>query len=1278
MADIVNKQQKLVDDLILSIWNAEDPETVTNEMVATVLDFLNRSYKKFLTENPSMQIEKAEREAADRALQLAIDTLQLAICTASKQAEEASKVAHDCNTSLDTLMNGNVSDAIESFNEIINFLDGLKDDQSLALILAQLDKQISEFDGVYTSAEIENLPAGTYYDTDEKIFVAKGADGSIAEAAIGDLEGSTIYKCGDRLYHFNDRKLVRYVDEADEVFSDIGMRLGGIKYFAGIVPTIDDVPTDDPAAVYYVRAMKEFRKANDLSGANVLNVYNDKNPAQARKDIFFCCTADGKFYTYNETAGDLKELHGDAINSLRNGIILAGNAAKAAQSTADQAAVDIELLRDAIAEADYASKDEVADVVSNAIAAQNRAIGTQMREVNSAINGVAKDLLETKTDLGDRLGVAEMDISNLTGELASLKEGSGCAVMPFFTTTKGLQGGTTPSAEKGESGNVVLNLSSGLFLLQSGSKFYADFEGSEQYGTVTSEGVRPVAGKLYVNRRGGEIYYLKGSALVTVANSADIAELQEAINVLVPREKGSTFRLTGTMPDGYTEADCVFNGEPFEVDAEGRFDLIDPKYAPESYEGLYLGRFKTIDYISADPEKFTSAKQMFAASKNKGGVNLKRVNLSGLDTRNVTDFTGMFSGNTMLEELDVREFDTSNAVTFSAMFGNCSLLTVLDVSGFDTSKATNMASMFASCSSLRELDVRGFDMSGVTTPQAMFSGCGRLRELDVSGWDMGAATTLSGMFNNCRGLVYLDLRGWDVSNVTYIGSLVKNCESLRGINLRGWNTENVNNMVGTFWGCEQLEELDLSGWDTCAVTKMNDIFRACGRLKRLNLHGWDMSAIERPNLESQMTTWKCLEELDMSGVNLESVDDLCTFFSILTRLERFNMRDMLLGVSDTDQLFSDCARLKMVDLRGVRSTYDDLDTNHTFEYTVCQSSLEDVYVDSLAWLEYSDFLGCNALIHVGSELYRVVEDGMNVEGNKLTRYVTERDISETANKIDSLPIVCDTWINLCQLMPFAPGKMYFATDTGDVFVGEQRLYPSGPSKFRLTGTMNDGYTKASCKFNGYDFDVDENGRFDLNDPKYAPESYANLYLGNKFKSIEYISADTEKFTSAANMFTANPWQSATLKRINLDYLDTSNVKDASMMFWACQSLQALDVSKLKMPKCTDMTNIFGYLKVPELDLSDFDTSSVKNMTGMLAALTAPLNLSNLDTSNAEDLQGMFCEYAYPHIDLSSFNTSNVKSVHQLFYACPHIQTIVLPPFTSGKVQDFWLMGQNGC
>ena len=99
------------------------------------------------------------------------------------------------------------------------------------------------------------------------------------------------------------------------------------------------------------------------------------------------------------------------------------------------------------------------------------------------------------------------------------------------------------------------------------------------------------------------------------------------------------------------------------------------------------------------------------------------INLSALDTSEVTNMIGMFSRCRSLTNLDVSNFDTSKVTNMSGMFYECSSLTSLDVSNFDTSKVTDMSRMFYHCISLTSLDVSNFDTSKVTTIKDMFCNC---------------------------------------------------------------------------------------------------------------------------------------------------------------------------------------------------------------------------------------------------------------------------------------------------------------------------------------------------------------------------------------------------------------------------------------------------------------------------------------------------------------------------------------------------------------------------
>ena len=80
-----------------------------------------------------------------------------------------------------------------------------------------------------------------------------------------------------------------------------------------------------------------------------------------------------------------------------------------------------------------------------------------------------------------------------------------------------------------------------------------------------------------------------------------------------------------------------------------------------------------------------------------------KVGLAGTD---LSDFLG--DAREHYRTMDLSGLDTSNVEDMGGMFSGCSSLTELDLSNFDTSNVTNMDSMFSGCSSLTELDVTGF------------------------------------------------------------------------------------------------------------------------------------------------------------------------------------------------------------------------------------------------------------------------------------------------------------------------------------------------------------------------------------------------------------------------------------------------------------------------------------------------------------------------------------------------------------------------------------------
>ncbi len=194
----------------------------------------------------------------------------------------------------------------------------------------------------------------------------------------------------------------------------------------------------------------------------------------------------------------------------------------------------------------------------------------------------------------------------------------------------------------------------------------------------------------------------------------------------------------------YVEDDGTGNGT-YKVTIGGKGGII----ANESMV-YYFGSFDkmtSIDLSALDTSEVTDMRSMFSICKR-----LTKLDLTNFDTSKVTNMSGMFGGGDDfpmdIEEINMSNFNTSQVTDMSYMFSGCSSLTNLNVSNFDTSNVTDMGSMFTLCSSLTSLDLSSFDTSKVTDMSGMFIRCSSLTSLDLSSFDTSEVTNMSGMFSH--------------------------------------------------------------------------------------------------------------------------------------------------------------------------------------------------------------------------------------------------------------------------------------------------------------------------------------------------------------------------------------------------------------------------------------------------------------------------------------------------------------------------------------------------
>jgi surface protein len=289
----------------------------------------------------------------------------------------------------------------------------------------------------------------------------------------------------------------------------------------------------------------------------------------------------------------------------------------------------------------------------------------------------------------EELSIRGWDLSNVTPVNASNPGNSNYPAL-FDLPSNGMFSGAT-KLKKLDASHIILNhMSTGLFATTSTSQYIS--------ANVTGAGYG---------------YEIKGGGL--------LSNTVEEIN------------LSGvTMSTSYVSArDFMFSGlklkildlsnVDFDFIASGNFGHYTPFIDLELLEHLTLSN----SIIRHSPSSGVSLIAL------KPRTTIKEIDLTNVNTSNVTNMSNMFSNMISLNNLDLSSFNTVNVRDMSNMFHNMISLNNLFLGNFDTSNVTNMSNMFSNMTSLNSLNLDSFNTNNVTDMSGMFSNSDNLNELSL-------------------------------------------------------------------------------------------------------------------------------------------------------------------------------------------------------------------------------------------------------------------------------------------------------------------------------------------------------------------------------------------------------------------------------------------------------------------------------------------------------------------------------------------------------------------
>ena len=329
----------------------------------------------------------------------------------------------------------------------------------------------------------------------------------------------------------------------------------------------------------------------------------------------------------------------------------------------------------------------------------------------------------------------------------------------------------------------------------------------------------------------------------------------------------------------------------------------------------YCWSLTSLDLSPLDTSNVTNMSSML-----RGCSRISSFDLSPLDTSNVTDMSYMLSGCSKLTSLDLSPLDTSKVTNMSYMLYYCPSLTSLDLSPLDTSNVTNMSSMLRGCSRISSFDLSPLDTSNVTDMSYMLSGCSKLISLDLSSFDTSQVESMSGMFDGCSRLASLDLSSFDTSNVTGMSRMFYGCSSLTSLDVSSFDTSNVTGMSGMFYGCSSLASLDVSSFDTSGAVGMKGMFSGCSKLALLDVSSFDTSRVT--DMSDMFHGCSSLSSLDVSSFDTSNVWGMKGMFNGCSELASLDLSSFNTWlVSNLSDMFSGCSSLKSLDLSSFDTSY---------------------------------------------------------------------------------------------------------------------------------------------------------------------------------------------------------------------------------------------------------------------------------------------------------------------------------------------------------------------
>lgn len=373
-------------------------------------------------------------------------------------------------------------------------------------------------------------------------------------------------------------------------------------------------------------------------------------------------------------------------------------------------------------------------------------------------------------------------------------------------------------------------------------------------------------------------------------------------------------------------------------------------YIPNTEDFIKAGKITDIDKVFITKDLIQNITKNGATSiviDDQGSEDKNKVYAKG-------DWSKAFAGFTKLKSVDLSHLDTSQVTSMAGAFNGDTGLNDANLSGWNIQNMTNLSSLFYGANNLYNVDMSGWNFINNPNTNSMFSYADyNLKSVNLKNTKNVTDDILriyARAIKNSNATT-ADLSDINLSpNVTSLNGLFSNMTKLKNVNLSGLDISHITDMGGMFSGDSSLESLDLSGLDLSKVTNTNNMFYRVGGKNIKSVNITNTKSIPRSILDIYLKALSNAgtKTIDLSGINLSpSITSFNNLFSNMPNIESIDLTGWDTGnITDMSYMFFNDPKLKTI--KGLEDFKTFNVTNMAYMFYDLEN-IDDSELDLTGW-----------------------------------------------------------------------------------------------------------------------------------------------------------------------------------------------------------------------------------------------------------------------------------------------------------------------------------------